>query len=422
MENQSPVHPEAIPTLRVFGVGDAGIKVMDLMLTDGHSPAQFVAVNIGAESLDKSLAAQTIRLENRKLRGLGSGGDPERGRQAAEENVEQFKALCQGVNVVFILAGLGGGSGTGISPVLARVAKQTGALVLGFVTTPFDCEGNQRLELAQHGLEELREAADGLICLPNQKIFSLIQENTSVVDTFRVANRFLADGVQGVWRLLTLKGLIHIHPDALIRLLHDRHCECAFAVAQTAGTDRGPKAVEKLLAHPMLDQGEAFAASESVLVSLVAGPNLTMAEVNGVMEQIKTQCDSAQLLMGAGVDERCGDSLIVTVITARKVDEETVPRSYEGLDTQLLERNSSAKPNSRFLPPAPSLPPEKMQQLLARQRAGQSRPRRTSLKMRQTQLPLEIVSKGRFDKSEPTIHKGEDLDVPTYIRRGVLLN
>ena len=241
-------------------------------------------------------------------------------------------------------------------------------------------------------------------------------------DTFRIANRFFADGVQGVWRLLTLKGLLHIHPEALLRLLRDRHSDCSFAVAQAAGPDRAPKVIEKLLAHPMLDDGEAFATSDSLLVSLTAGPNLTMAEVNAVMEQIQARSGSTQLLMGAGIDDRFEDRLAVTVITSRKFEAGPAPRPHENLEAQLLARTASPKPNSRLLPPAPEIAPDKMRQLLASQNGGRSGPRRASLKMRQAQLPLEIVSRGRFDKSEPTIHKGEDLDVPTYLRRGVALN
>jgi cell division protein FtsZ len=243
-----------------------------------------------------------------------------------------------------------------------------------------------------------------------------------VVDTFRISNRFLADGVQGIWRSLTLRGLIPIHTEALVRLLQDQHVECSFAVAQALGADRGAKVIEKLLAHPMLDNGEALAAGEAAVVSLVGGPDLTMAEVNQVMDQVRTRCDSAQILMGAGIDPALQDRLAVTIIVAKKTAQEVASRAAESLETQLLHRGAAAKPNSRLLPPAPELPPEQVKQILARQATGRSLGRRASRKMRQAQLPLEIVSKGRFDKSEPTIHKGEDLDVPTYLRRGVSLN
>ena len=422
MQTDAVTHSEGVAGLRIFGVGDTGISALELLMADGLSPDLFVALNTGATALENSRAPQKINLECRRLRGLGSGGDPGRARLAIEENADKLKALCENLQMVFIMAGLGGGCGTGASPALARIAKSAGALVLGCVTTPFECEGSHRQSLAERGLEELREAADGVICLPNQKLFQLIEENTRVVDTFRISNRFLADGLQGIWRALALKGLIQIHAEALVRLLQDQHVECSFAVAQASGADRGGKVIEKLLAHPMLDNGEAFAGCGAVLVSLAGGSDLTMAEVNRVMDQVKTRCDSAQVLMGAGIDPALQDRLAVTIIVAKKAPQEVAPRAAESLETQLLHRGAAAKPNSRLLPPAPELPPEQMKQILARQAGSRSLGRRASLKMRQAQLPLEIVSKGRFDKSEPTIHKGEDLDVPTYLRRGVSLN
>src|ERR1019366_704464 len=147
-------------------------------------------------------ATVKFHLESKLLRGLGSGGDADRGRALAEEQFSTLKSACEGANVVFILSGLGGGAGTGISPVLARAAKEAGALVLAFVTLPFDCEGNRRQQQARRGLELLKAEADGVICLPNQKVLKLIDENTGVIETFRAANELLAEGVGGVWRLM----------------------------------------------------------------------------------------------------------------------------------------------------------------------------------------------------------------------------
>jgi cell division protein FtsZ len=329
--------------------------------------------------------------------------------------------------VVFILAGLGGGAGTGISPVLARAAKEAGALVLGFVTTPFACEGARRQRLAQHGLAELKSSADGVICLPNEKVLKMIDENTSVLETFKITNALLADGVRGIWRLLMHKGLIEIHFPDLAALLRDRHAESAFAVAEAMGPTRSREVIDKLLAHPMLDGGQMLGESEAVLVSLIGGPDLTMAEVNRVMEQVTRHCEHAQVIMGAAVDETFAERLAVALIAARSNPEYEAAESAgagsgEELGQQLLPRSTTARPGSRFVPPAPALPPEQVQQLLTRQTRGGSRQRKSPTRLRQTQLPLEIVSRGRFDKSEPTIHKGEDLDVPTYIRRGVALN
>jgi cell division protein FtsZ len=411
--------------IRIFGIGNAGISVSERLLSVGLPAAAMVAVD--TQALACSFAAELVQIEGQRLRGHGSGAESEHGLVLAEASSARLKALCEGVKVVFIVAGLGGGVGTGISPVLARVAREAGALVLAFAMTPFECEGSRRQVVALEGLEELREAADGVICLPNQKVTKTMDDRTSVLDAFKIAGELLADAVLGIWRLLSHKGLIEIHFVDLCELLRGRHADCAFAVAQAAGATRSRDVLDKLLAHPMLDGGEILGDSDAVLVSLLGGPDLTMVEVNRVMEEIGSKCARAQVIMGAAIDPAFADHLAVTLIAARKSADlpvrETMRRgAAEGLDTQLVDRCSTARPGSRFVPPPPALPPEKMRQMFAEQGAGASRPRKARPKMRQGQLPLEIVSKGRFDKSEPTIHKGEDLDVPTYIRRGVSLN
>ena len=419
--------PEKSFSVKVVGVGGAGINVMELMLKSAPPGVGFVAVSTDARSLAASSASVKVLLETQLLRGLGTGGDPDRGSALAEEQLPKLKSLCEGADVVFILAGLGGGAGTGISPVLARAAKEAGALVLGFVTTPFTCEGSRRQRLAQQGLAELKSSADGVICLPNQKVLKMIDENTSVLETFKITNELLADGVRGIWRLLMYKGLIEIHFPDLAGLIRDRHTESAFAVAEAMGPTRSRDVMDKLLAHPMLDGGQMLGESDAVLVSLIGGPDLTMAEVNRVMEQVTRQCEHAQVIMGAAIDDAFTERLAVALIAARsnpgpEAEETASAGSAEEFSQQLLPHSTTTRPGSRFVPPAPELGSDQGQQLLARQGRGGSRQRKNTSRLRQTQLPLEIVSKGRFDKSEPTIHKGEDLDVPTYIRRGVALN
>jgi cell division protein FtsZ len=424
---ETPVAPRKRLSIRVFGVGNAGVSVLGLISQGDMPGAGFVAVNTDAQSLAACSASEQVNLETKLLRGLGTGGDPERGRAVAEEQFPKLKSLCQGADVVFLLAGLGGGAGTGISPVLARAGKESGALVLAFVTLPFDCERGRRQRLARHGLAELKAAADGVICLPNQKVFKFIDENTSVLETFNITAQLLADAVRGIWRLLTHTGLIEIHFADLVTLLRDRHAESAFAVAEAMGPTRSREVMDKLLAHPMLDGGQVLSESDAVLVSLMGGPDLTMAEVNRVMEQINRQCEHAQLVMGAAVDEAFRERLAVTLIAARPTadatsDPDAPASATEQLDAQLLSPTAVSRPGSRFVPPAPTLPPEQVEQLLARQIGRPARARKSPARMLQSQLPLEIISKGRFDKTDPTIHKGEDLDVPTYVRRGVALN
>ncbi len=420
--------------VKVFGLGTAGLAMLDAMSRGDFAGAQFVAVNTDAASLANSAAPEKILLETKMLRGLGTGGDPERGRELAEAHAAQFKSACAGVDAVFLVCGLGGGAGTGIAPVVARAAKEAGALVLGFVTLPFDCEGSRRQNLARAGLEELKAAADGVICLPCQKVMGLIDENASLLDAFKLTTQFLLEGARGVWRLLAFKGLIPLHFADLGAVLRDQHSENCFAAVATSGPDRTTTAVEKLFAHPMLDAGAALAESRTVLVSVVGGCELKLADVNHVTEQLKARCPQAELMLGAVVDEQFQDQLALTVIATRPTSpvEKKAPKPRAealaageegpGFDTELLRQSATRKPASRLAPPPPALTPEQREDLIAKQAGKGARSRKAAARSRQMPLPLEIVSKNRFDKTEATIHNGEDLDVPTYLRRGVALN
>jgi len=414
--------PTTARTIKIFGVGGAGVSLLEALNVEDFAGANFVAINTDASSLASSSATVKIHLETKLLRGLGTGGDPERGRAIAEEQFSMLKTACEGADVIFILAGLGGGAGSGISPVLARAAKETGALVLAFVTLPFLCEGNRRQQQAKQSLDQLKSGVDGVICLPSQKMFKLIDENTSVLDTFRITGGLLVEGVRGVWQLLTRPGLIQIHFDDLCGLLRDRHFESLFASIEAVGVGRSREVVEKLLAHPLLDEGRVLAESDAVLVSLMGGKDLTMAEVNRVMEQINRQCEHAQIIMGAAIDATLKNRLCVTVIAAKRNSLAPVELPNAATSGDLAEQPVSrgvvARTATRCVSSS-SLTLEQREQLLTK---NGGRARKMNHKMRQAQLPLAIISKGRFDKSEPTIHKGEDLDIPTYIRRGVALN
>ena len=397
----------AQPVFRMFGVGNAGITLVDSLDALEFSGAEFAVINKDATGLATSAAPVKIQLESKLLRGLGSGGDPERSRALAEEQFSTLKSACAGADIVFILAGLGGGAGSGIAPVLARAAREAGALVLAFVTLPFECEGNRREQQAQQSLELLKPAADGVICLPGTKTAKLIDENNSIVDTFRVTGGFLIEGLRGIWQLLTRPGLIQVHFADLCNLLRDRHVENAFAYVEASGAGRSREVMERLLNHPLLDEGRALAESDAVLVSLTAGKGLTMAEINRVMDQMKRQCGHAQITMGAAEDPALKDKLCVTVIVAKQNSAPTALSLRLESRTTTNNTGTTGTGTSAVREPAASRP---------------VRQRKPNSKMVQSQLPLSVVSKGRFDKSEPTLHRGEDLDVPTFLRRGLPLN
>jgi cell division protein FtsZ len=418
-------------SVKVFGIGGAGCNALNALAPENSFGATLIAVNTDAQSLASCAAAIKFSLGAKTTFGLGAGGDPEIGHAAAESDFENLRELCADAKIVFVLSGLGGGTGTGASSVVARAAKESGALVLGVVTTPFEFEGGRRQRQAQLGLQQLKSIADAVICLPNQKLFKLIDEKTSVTETFHAANRLLAQGVSGIFRLLTQTGLINIDFADLSAVTRNLHADSAFATVEATGENRGQEIVGKLFVHPMLDEGELLEDSDSVLVSIVGGADLAMAEVNLVMREINDRCKHAHVIFGAAIDDAFASRLSVTVIASgKKEHDEKVPGSAilrnaqtaisSNSPQQLLSKEPASRPPSRVVAPAPELTEERKEQLLTRQGGG--RQRKNVSRMRQRELPLEIISKGRFEKSEPTIHHGEDLDLPTYIRRGIALN
>ncbi len=433
----SPAPPPAIQC-RIIGVGNAGCNALEQMGRTGIVGVGFLAVSTHARALAQCGVSDKLVLGNALRFGLGTGGDPAEGHAAAEADEDRLRAACEGMDVVFVVAGLGGGTGGGAGPIIARLAKDTGALVLAVVTLPFDWEGTRRQRQALESLRDIKAAADSVICVPNQKVFRLIDENTSLLGTFQLINEVLAQGVRGIWRLLSQPGLIRIDFADLCAVTRGRHAESALATAEAQGEHRSRVLLEKLFAHPLLDGGTVLVEADTVLVSLVGGPDLTMAEVRRVMEQINRQCHDAQLIVGAAVDAEMFERLAITVIAGRRQSPELVPsvsaiaeidKSAAGesllvtTDSPQFETGFFRKPEAprlpaRFVPPPPELSPEKREEILKRQ--GKSA--KAKARLQQGTLPLEIVSKGRFEKSEPTIYRGEDLDVPTYVRRGVALN
>lgn len=420
--------------LRVIGVGGGGCRMIRHLAAMGLDGASFCALSTDLESVQACAGGIVVpfQLGARLTRGLGAGGDPEIGRIAAEESAEGVGALCSGAELVILLAGLGGGTGSGAAPVVAEIARRTGALVVGMVTLPFACEGQRRRRQAEAGLQRLKAVADVVLCLPNERVLSLIDPSTSLVETFRFSEVLLGQGVRGICRLAGGPGLINVDLADLREALRDKHAESFFACAEAVGEQRVRDVIDQLLLSPLLENGALLRDAGNVLVSLVAGPDLSMAELNRVTEQLRRECEGADVLLGAQVDPALGERLCLTLVATRREHREplatTVPaleasvRPVPGpleepsLETDFFRRQPPPRrPRSRFIPPPPELTPEQRQEALTKASQRRARPQ-------QTLLPLAIVSKGRFEKSEPTLHRGEDLDIPTFIRRGLVLN
>ncbi|MDB6055028.1 MAG: Cell division protein FtsZ [Verrucomicrobiales bacterium] len=418
-------------TSKVVGLGNAGIHILEHLATVGLIETEMLGVDCDARAISSAPSIPGCLIGRQLTGGMGTGGEPERGRAAAESDHAILKEFCAGADILFIVAGLGGGMGTGAAPVVARMAKEQGALVLAIVALPFEFEASRRKRQAEQGLLELKAAADSVICLPNQSLLKLVDDKTTAVDTFKLANAFLADGILGIWRLTTHQGLLNIDFNDLCSVTRGRHSVSSFATAEASGEHRTQQVLDKLLAHPLLENGTLLTEADNLLVSLTGGRDLGIAEINRLMEQVKRHCENAVISMGATIDEDYGSRISLTLIASRRekvavVDGETQePEAWTAVDrvSSVDEEKTEYKPSRptpRFLAPAPSLTEEKKSEVFARQ-TGNARKKRTT-SPRQGQLPLEIVSKGRFEKSEPTVYEGEDLDVPTYIRRGIALN
>lgn len=427
-------------SIAVLGVGGAGCNAISYLASQPLSGLSFAALNTDAVALTQSSVEKRLVLGIKSTRGLGTGGDPECGQAAAEEDSAQIRSLCEGADMVFVVAGLGGGTGTGASPVVARLAREAGALVLGIVVLPFDCEGPRRQRQALLGLHELKGIADGVISLPNQKLFKLIDEKTSLREAFHLTNDLVAEGVRGIWRVLSRPGMINVDFADLCAVIQGKHGESALARVEAAGENRAREVIERLLAHPLMEGGMALTDAAGVLVCIAGGPEMAMADVNRIMEQITRNCEQAHIIMGAAIDEDLADRLSVTLLASRRQsrdetalpahpihprrpqEESSLSHGVAEIEIQTQKPADSSRSPSRFVAPPPALTPEKREHLLNQQAASGARQRKNANRMRQGQLPLDIISKGRFEKSEPTIHHGQDLDVPTYIRRGVALN
>ena len=415
-------------TMRVFGVGGAGCNALAHVMESGLVGVDCAAINTDEAALARCPVPTKFLLGAALTRGLGAGGDPERGRAAAEEDKEKLSAMCAGADVVLILAGLGGGTGTGASPLLAELARQNGALVLGMALLPFDWEGTRRQRQAQLGLHQLKSAADAVVCLPNQKLLALVADDTGVVEGFAIAHELLARGARGLWRLLTQPGLINVDFADVCAVTRERHAECVLASVEAQGESRAKDLMEALLRHPLMDNGHVLNEASAVLISLAGGPDLSFREINLVMEQINRHCENAHIIMGAAVEEGLSGRLAATLLSSRRASKDkapvlpgTEPAVPEAplMDAGFVSPGGENRLAAHYVAPPPSLTPANAEQMLQNLPA---RARKKAIKMVQGQLPLEIISRGRFEKIEPTIRFGQDLDVPTYLRRNLVFN
>ena len=301
-----------LAVIRVVGVGGAGLNAVNRMIDAGISDVEFVAVNTDIQQLALSDAPVKIHIGRELTQGLGSGASADLGRRAAEESYDQIKRALRGSDMVFVTAGEGGGTGSGGAPVVARIAREVGALTVGIVTTPFHFEGTKRRAQADDGIEALRENCDTVIVIPNDKLLEVLDKKTSMLDAFRIADDVLRQGVQGITDLITMPGLINLDFADVKTIMKDAG-SALMGIGFATGEDRAVKAAESALSSPLIDT--ELVGARGILLSIAGGDDLSLFEVNEAAEVVRRGArDDTNIIFGATIDERLTGQVWITVI------------------------------------------------------------------------------------------------------------
>jgi len=298
--------------IRVIGVGGAGLNALDRMMDAGITQVDFVAVNTDIQQLQMSDAPTKIHIGSELTEGLGSGADPEIGRRAAEEGYDQIKRALRGSDMVFVTAGEGGGTGSGATPVVARIARELGALTVGIVTTPFKFEGTRRMKQADDGVDTLRANCDTVIVIPNDRLLEVLDKSTSMLDAFRIADDVLRQGVQGICDLITNPGIINLD-FADVRTIMKDAGSALMGIGFATGENRAVEAAERALRSPLIDT--EIVGARGILLSIAGGDDLSLYEVNEAAEVIRSAAtDDTNIIFGATLDERLTGQIWITVV------------------------------------------------------------------------------------------------------------
>jgi cell division protein FtsZ len=302
-----------LAVIKVVGVGGAGLNAVNRMIDAGINEVEFIGVNTDIQALHMSDAPAKIHIGRELTQGLGSGSDPEVGRLAAEEGYDQLKHALRGSDMVFVAAGEGGGTGSGAAPVVAKIARDLGALTVGIVTTPFKFEGTKRRTQADQGVAQLRQACDTTIVIPNDRLLEVLEKSTSMLDAFKVADDVLRQGVQGICDLITMPGLINLDFADVRTIMSDSGTALMGIGFSSAPENRAREAAERALRSPLID--EEITGATGILLSIAGGDDMTLIEVNEAAEVIRgAATEETNIIFGATIDDRLAGKVWVTVV------------------------------------------------------------------------------------------------------------
>jgi cell division protein FtsZ len=315
--------------IKVLGIGGGGSNAVNRMIEEGIQGVEFIAVNTDAQALMLAQAPQRLRIGDKLTKGLGSGGQSEIGEKAAQESSEEIKAMMKGADMIFVTAGMGGGTGTGAAPVIAKLAKESGALTIGVVTRPFTFEGSRRRRVAEDGIKRLKEGVDTLIVIPNDRLLQVVDKKVSIQQAFRVADDVLRQGIQGISELITIPGLINLD-FADVRSVMAEGGSALMAIGRASGDNRAQNAAEQAIHSALLDV--SIEGAQGILFNVTGGPDLALYEVNEAAEIIRRTADpDANIIFGAVIDPEVKDEIRITVIATGfdLAKEQTLPKGEE---------------------------------------------------------------------------------------------
>ena len=406
---------EAGARIKVIGVGGGGGNAINTMVAARLEGVEFIAANTDLQALSTNRAQLKIQLGKGVSRGLGAGANPDRGREAALEARETIAGALQGADMVFVTAGMGGGTGTGGAPIVADVAKSMGALTVGVVTKPFLFEGNKRRKQAEQGLNELKAAVDTLIVIPNQRLISVAGENVSLADAFKRADEVLLNAVQGISDIITVHGLVNVD-FADVRTIMCEQGMALMGTGRASGSRRSAEAMQAAISSPLLEDVSLDGAM-GLLVNITGGASLTLFEVNEAVTMAQTAADSeANIIFGSVVDESMGDDVKITVIATGFAQKETPIRlTAAQICAPATLARSAAAPPSAAIEPHRRVEPRKEQpatvpvRLTAGMATAAAPPPR----------PPPMPSRGRERVPEPAAFRPGDedqYDIPAFLR------
>ena len=311
-------------TIKVVGVGGAGNNAVNRMIESGIKNVEFISVNTDRQALQLSKANSKIQIGEKLTRGLGAGANPDIGAQAAEESKSELEEILKGADMVFVTAGMGGGTGTGAAPVVAETAKGMGILTIGVVTKPFTFEGKKRLAQAERGIESLKGKVDTLVVIPNDKLLQVIDRKTSILEAFKMADDVLRQGVQGISDLIAVPGLINLDFADVKTIMLDRGM-AHMGIGRASGENRAEDAAKQAIQSPLLET--SIEGARGVIINITGGSNLGLHEVNTAAELVQRSVDpEANIIFGAVIDESLDEDIVITVIaTGFEKEEDKVP-------------------------------------------------------------------------------------------------